>query len=196
MANLTSVTLTAGVPTAGTGTVGTIDNVTGTAGTPSTAVLTVQGVASGTNINTSTQVTSKTTNPVGRADGTIGAAIADKVGKLVSVQSIRDLKGRQVTTITSSTAETTVVTATAATFNDVYGVIVENTSATGTEIVFKDSTAGSTAFTLYVPANDTRGFTIGESGALKQTTVNNNWTATCTTSVASVVITMLYVQNI
>lgn len=48
MANLTSVTLTAGVPTAGTGTVGTIDNVTGTAGTPSTAVLTVQGVASGT----------------------------------------------------------------------------------------------------------------------------------------------------
>lgn len=48
MANLTSVTLTAGVPTAGTGTVGTIDNVTGTAGTPSTAVLTMQGVASGT----------------------------------------------------------------------------------------------------------------------------------------------------
>jgi hypothetical protein len=48
MANLTSVTLTAGVPTAGTGTVGTIDNVTGTAGAPSTPVLTVQGVASGT----------------------------------------------------------------------------------------------------------------------------------------------------
>lgn len=48
MANLTSVTLTAGVPTAGTGTVGTIDNVTGTAGSPSVPVLTVQGVASGT----------------------------------------------------------------------------------------------------------------------------------------------------
>ena len=48
MANLTSVTLTAGVPTAGTGTVGTIDNVTGTAGVPSVPVLTVQGVASGT----------------------------------------------------------------------------------------------------------------------------------------------------
>ena len=48
MANLTSVTLTAGVPTAGTGTVGTIDNVTGTAGSPSVPVLTVQGVGSGT----------------------------------------------------------------------------------------------------------------------------------------------------
>jgi len=48
MANLTSVTLTAGVPTAGTGTVGTIDNVTGTAGAPSVPVLTVQGVVGGT----------------------------------------------------------------------------------------------------------------------------------------------------
>lgn len=48
MANLTSVTLTSGVPTAGTGTVGTLDNVTGTAGSPSVPVLTVQGVASGT----------------------------------------------------------------------------------------------------------------------------------------------------
>ena len=48
MPNITSVTLTAGVPTAGTGTVGTLDNVTGTAGAPSVPVLTVQGVASGT----------------------------------------------------------------------------------------------------------------------------------------------------
>lgn len=48
MPNITSVTLTAGVPTAGSGTVGTLDNVTGTAGSPSVPVLTVQGVASGT----------------------------------------------------------------------------------------------------------------------------------------------------
>jgi hypothetical protein len=48
MPNITSVTLTSGVPTAGTGTVGTLDNVTGTAGAPSVPVLTVQGVASGT----------------------------------------------------------------------------------------------------------------------------------------------------
>lgn len=48
MPNLTSVGLTAGVPTSGTGTVGTLDNVTGTAGVPSVPVLTVQGVASGT----------------------------------------------------------------------------------------------------------------------------------------------------
>jgi len=181
MANLTSVGLTAGVPTSGTGTVSTLDNVIGSANSA---------------INTANLATAHTAAPTAVTDGTAVPLIADKVGKLVSVGSIRDLKGRQVTTITSSTSETTVVTAVASTFLDVYGVIVENTSATGTEITFKDSTAGSTAFSLYVPANDTRGFTMGESGALKQTTVNNNWTATCTTSVASVVITMLYVKNI
>ena len=46
MPNLTTVTLTAGVPTAGTGTVSTLDNVVGTAGTPSAQVQTVQGVTS------------------------------------------------------------------------------------------------------------------------------------------------------
>lgn len=47
MSNLTTVTLTAGVPTAGTGTVSTIDNMLGTAGTANTNVLSVQGIASG-----------------------------------------------------------------------------------------------------------------------------------------------------
>lgn len=46
MVNLTTVTLTAGVPTAGTGTVSTFDNIIGTAGTPSAQVQTVQGVTS------------------------------------------------------------------------------------------------------------------------------------------------------
>lgn len=50
MANLTTVTLTSGVPTAGSGTVSTLDNIIGTAGTGSAQVLTVQGNASGTAI--------------------------------------------------------------------------------------------------------------------------------------------------
>lgn len=48
MAAITDVTLTAGVPTAGTGTVSTLDKFNGTAGSSTTQVLTVQGVASGT----------------------------------------------------------------------------------------------------------------------------------------------------
>lgn len=138
----------------------------------------------------------KTANPTAASDGNLIGALADKLGKQVVVGSIRDLKGNQFTTITSSTSETTVVTQVTSTFLDVYGVIVENTSATASKVTFKDSTSGTTQFEIYVPAGDTRGFMLPESGAFKQTTVNTNWTATCGTSVASIVISVLYVKNI
>lgn len=138
----------------------------------------------------------RTTNPAAVADADRVNAIFDKLGKQVVVGSVRDLKGNQLTTITSSTSETTVVTAVASTFLDVYGCIIENTSASSCKVTFKDSTAGTTQFEFTVPAGDTRGFMLPESAAFKQTTVNNNWTATCGTSLASIVITMLYVKNI
>lgn len=75
MPNITSVTLTAGVPTAGTGTVGTLDNVTGTAGSPSVPVLTVQGVASGTNIPVLISTGTNIIGSVKTTDGTNTAAV-------------------------------------------------------------------------------------------------------------------------
>lgn len=48
MANLTTVGLTGGLGTSGTGTISTLDNMFGTAGSANTNVLTVQGIASGT----------------------------------------------------------------------------------------------------------------------------------------------------
>lgn len=45
MANITSVGVTSGVPTSGTGTVSTLDNLIAVAGTPTANVQTVQGVA-------------------------------------------------------------------------------------------------------------------------------------------------------
>jgi hypothetical protein len=53
MANLTSVDLTNGVPSAGTGTVSTLDNLIGSAGTPAGRVLSVQGAPSGTPLGVS-----------------------------------------------------------------------------------------------------------------------------------------------
>ena len=139
----------------------------------------------------------KTANPSAATDGNLVGATADKLGRQVVVLgNVRDLKGNQVTTITSSTTETTVVTAVASTFLDVYGCIVENTSATGSKVTFKDSTAGTTQFEIYVPPTETRGFMLPSSDGFKQTTVNTSWTATCGASVASIVITMLYVKNI
>jgi len=122
--------------------------------------------------------------------------ITDKVGKQVVVQSIRDLKGDQATTITSSTTETTIVTAVASTFLDLYGLIITNTSATATEVIIRDVTAGTARFSFVVPPNDTRGFMLNESAAYKQTTVNTAWTAQCVTSVASIKINAMYVRNI
>ena len=117
-------------------------------------------------------------------------------GKLVAVGSLREQMGVQQTTITSSTAETTIVTAVASTFTDLYALVITNTSATITKVTIKDATAGTTRLVLEVPATDTRGFTLSVDSAITQAVVNNNWTATCGTSVASVEITALFVKNV
>jgi hypothetical protein len=159
--------------------VGTVANGTADAGNP----LKVGGKA-------------YTTNPTAVTTAARSDFITDKVGKQVTVQSIRDLKGDQATTITSSTTETTIVTATAATFNDVFAIIITNTSTTGTEVVIRDVAAGTPRFSFFVPGGDTRGFMLNESAAYKQTTVNTAWTAQCGTSVASIKINASYVRNI
>lgn len=120
----------------------------------------------------------------------------DIYGKQVVIEGLREMKGSQITTITSSTSETTVVTADATYKLDIYGIILTNTSATPTEVSFKDSTSGTTRFTLSVPENDMRGFMLPISAAHLQTTSNNNWTATCADSVASIIITVLYIKNL
>lgn len=138
----------------------------------------------------------KTANPTAASDGNNVVPLADKLGKLITVGSIRDLKVNQVTTITSSTAETTILTAVASTFLDLYGLIITNTSATAVNVALKDSTSGTTQLNIAVPAGDTRGFMLPEGAAIKQGTVNNNWTATSSGSIASLVITALAVKNI
>lgn len=138
----------------------------------------------------------KTANPTAVADGDRVNALFDKTGKQVIVGSIRDLKGVQKTTITSSTSETTIITAVASTYLDLYGLIIANTSATACNVTIKDSTAGTTRAIIAVPAGETRGFMLPESASIVQASTNNNWTATCSASVASIEITALFVKNI
>jgi hypothetical protein len=137
----------------------------------------------------------RTTNPTAVTDGQRVNAIFDKLGKQIVVGAIRDLKAVQKTTITSSTSETTIVTAIASTFCDLYSLIIANTSATACNVTIKDATAGTTRMILACPAGDTRGFTVPVDSAIPQATVNTNWTATCSASVASIEITALYVKN-
>lgn len=137
-----------------------------------------------------------TANPSAVTDGQAVDIITDKLGKQVVVGSIRDLKANQVTTITASTAETTIVTSVSSVFVDMYGLIITNTSATAVNVAIKDATAGTTRLNIAVPAGDTRGFMLPEGGAIKQAAVTNNWTATVSASVTSVIITALTVQNL
>lgn len=128
------------------------------------------------------------------ADGDYSQISTDKYGRVLSAYVPRTLKVTQQTTITSSVTETTVLTAVTSTFLDVYGCIVANTSATACDVTFKDGTAGTTRFNIYVPAGETRGFMLPSESAHVQSGTNANWTATCGTSVASIKITMLAVK--
>lgn len=107
----------------------------------------------------------------------------------------RTNRSDQHTTITSSTGETTIVTADATHFLDIYGLIVTNTSATGTKVSFRSATAGGVRFVLYIPPQDSRGYSYSPNGAIKQAAQNNNWTAQCGTSVADIDIEASYVLN-
>lgn len=138
----------------------------------------------------------KIANPTAVTDGQRVNALFDKLGKQVTVGAVRDLKGKQKTTITSSTGETTIVTAAGANvFADLYGLTVANTSASACNVTIKDATAGTTQFILSVPAGETRGFISPVDSAVPQTAANNNWSATCSASVASIEITALFVKN-
>lgn len=139
----------------------------------------------------------RTSNPTAVANADRVNAMFDKLGKLISVSAVRDLKGKQKTTITSSTSETTIITAAGASvFADLYGLHIANTSATACNVTIKDSTDGSTVDIIAVPAGETRGFMTDCGSAIPQATANNNWTATCSASVASIEITALYVLNL
>lgn len=134
--------------------------------------------------------------PTAVAQGDRVNATFDKYGRMLVRSNQREIRGSQKTTITSSTAETTIVTAGgAAVFNDLHGLILTNTSASACNVTIKDATGGTTRLIFAVPAGETRGFMLPSADGHKQATANNNWTATCSASVASLEITALYVLD-
>lgn len=137
----------------------------------------------------------RTTLPTAVADADRVNLITNKYGELATVHSIREMRANQVTTITASVAETTIVTAVASFTLDLYGLIITNTSATAVNVAIKDATGGTTRLNIAVPAGDTRGFMLPACDGIKQATANNNWTATSSASVSSLVITALTKQT-
>ena len=134
--------------------------------------------------------------PTAITSGNASPLQVDTRGRLLVGNSLRANKGVQKTSITVAT-ETTVLTAGAVgVFQDVYAIVVTNKSATSVFVDFKDATAGTTRLTLAAPAGDTRGFTVTSDSSMVQAVAANNWTATVSSAVTSIEITMLFVSNV
>ena len=135
----------------------------------------------------------RTANPTAVTDGQISNLMTDKMGRQVVIQGhIRDLVVRQSTTITSSVAATTILAAGAASvFRDITSFTVTNGSATATTFTLGDGT-----FTAIYNLPGGGGITIPFSPPLKATTAATAWTGTCGTSVASVYVVVVAVENL
>lgn len=133
--------------------------------------------------------------PTAVTDGQQVGAMSDKFGRQVIVNNgVRDLISSITRlTLTASASETSLIAATASTFNDLLSIVVINTSATATQVDFRDSLAGTIRLSLYVPAGETRGAVF--SSPVPQAAVNTAWTAQCVTSVSSIIITGQYIAN-
>lgn len=138
----------------------------------------------------------RTTNPTAVADADRVNAMFDDVGRQVVVPHVvRDLITHATTTISASTTETTVLAAGAAgVFHDVLCVWVANTSGTAARLDFRDATAGTIRFSMYVPAGDMRGF--APPIPVTQASAANNWTAQSSASVTDLRVFVLAAKNV
>jgi hypothetical protein len=128
----------------------------------------------------------RTTNPTAVADGQRVAARSDKIGRAAVVPyQVRDLVTQNNITLTT-TAETTLIAAGGASiFNDLTTVILSNTSGTAVRVDFRDATAGTVRFSIFLAATG-GGAVVAFSCPWKQTTANNNWTAQLSAAVTDV----------
>lgn len=147
--------------------VGNIAHDTGDAGNP----VKVGGIA-------------RTANPTAVAALDRADLYMDDLGRpVVRLYVPRDLISEGNITLTTTT-ETTLIAMIASTFLDLTSVVAINTSATAVRIDFRDATAGTIRFALYVPAGDTRGFVL--SVPKPMTAAGNNWTAQLSAAVTDV----------
>lgn len=128
-----------------------------------------------------------------RTAGQMVAPAADKIGRVVgSNEQIRDLTTMAPMVTLTSTTETTIVAAVASIFNDLRGMVITNTSATGTRVDIRTVAAGTVVFSVWVPATTT--ITVSLPVVAKQATVNTAWTAQLGTAVTDVRITAFAIQ--
>ena len=118
----------------------------------------------------------------------------DKIGRYVgSNEQIRELTTMAPMVTLTSTTETTIVAAVASIFNDLRGLLITNTSATGVRVDFRTVAAGTVVFSVWAPATTTT--IIPLPVVAKQAAVNTAWTAQLGAAVTDVRITAFAIQS-
>lgn len=182
MPNLTSVTVTAGVPTAGTGTVSTIDALMADGGQVSIGAIADAAVTAGATGSLSAKLRSISRDIVANIVLAAGSAIIGKVGidqttpgttNLVQVPSTGHTGSATFTTGTTAYAASDVVGASAANAALDFGVVgisAGNILVTSVELEIDSATiiSGETSYNLYLynvtppsAINDSSPFTLG-----------------------------------
>lgn len=139
----------------------------------------------------------RTANGTAVANGDRVNAAFDDVGRQIIIQNApRDLVVQNSVTLSSTAAETTLLAAGAAgVFHDITCLILSNTSGTPVRLDFRDATAGSVIFSIYLAANG-GGAVIKPPVPLTQTTAANNWTIQASASVVDIRAFVQAVKNV
>lgn len=142
-----------------------------------------------------TGAVAKTAQPTARTDGQIVAPLFSKVGHAITmVGQVRDLNDTNAPVTLTTTTETTLVAAVASTFNDLYGLTLVNTSATGVRVDLRSTTAGAIVDSFWLPPTST--IIVSPNVPYKQATVNTNWTVQLSAAVTDVRVSARTVRNI
>lgn len=135
----------------------------------------------------------KTALASARTDGQIVAPLYDKIGRqIATIGQVRDLVTFQTMVTLTATTETTIAAAVASVFNDLYSLVITNTSATGVRVDFRTVAAGAVVFSVWIPA--TTSLVLPMTVPFKQATVNTAWTAQLSAAVTDVRITAVTTQ--
>lgn len=139
----------------------------------------------------------KTANPAAVGDGDVVNALNDKLGKRVSVSALREAKAFPLPVTITNTTETTIAAAGGANiYNDLYRLVITNTSASAAIVTIRDDTAGTIRYVFAVPAGASTGFSCDAGSAARQSASNKPWTAQLTAGVTSIIITAEVVANL
>lgn len=138
----------------------------------------------------------RTAHPTAVANNDRVDGYFDEMGRQVTKSLVpRDLVTANHVTLTTTTETTIIAAGGAGVFRDLVFLSLSNESASEVRVDIADSTAGADVMSIDLAA-DGGGAIIPFPVPFKQTTANNNWTATLSSAVSSVYITAIAVDDL